>query len=73
MHVSLIDIQLRLSEVVVGKRKIFLELSSGDKCSGSGAFITSESFLRGIHKLGLTAEEAERENLFEELDKDNSG
>ena len=66
-------IQLRLSEVVEGTRKIFLELSSGHECSGSGAFITKDSFHHGIHRLGVSATETETERFFEELDRDKAG
>lgn len=65
--------QLRLSEVVVGTRKIFLELCAGDKSSGLEAYITPQSFHLGLHKVGVEVGEAESQRLFEALDQDKVG
>ena len=66
-------IQLRLSEVVLGTRKIFLTLCAGDKASGLEAHITPESFHLGLRKVGVEVGEGESQQLFEALDRDKAG
>lgn len=57
---------------MTGTRKIFLQLSTREAPIGLGAYITPESFHVGLHKLGITLNEAESEQLFDELDRDKS-
>ena len=65
--------QLRLSEVVLATRKIFLKLCAGDEASGLEAHITSGSFHHGLHKVGVEVGEGESQQLFEALDRDKVG
>ena len=71
--IFLFTMQLRLSEVVIGTRKIFLKLCAGNKASGLEAHITPESFYLGLHKVGVDVGEAESQQLFEALDRDKVG
>ena len=62
---------MRLSEVITGAKRIFLELSAGEAGRNLRvAHITADSLHRGLHRLGLSVGETESQHIFEELDRD---
>ena len=59
--------------MITGAKKIFIELSAGERGSSLGAaHITAGSLHHGLLRLGLSLSEAESQRIFEDLDMDGT-
>ena len=57
----------------MGSQKIFHKLCSKDDPACLGAYITSESFDQGLHRLGVDVGDGESQQLFDNLNRDKTG
>ena len=57
----------------MGSQKIFHKLCSRDDPTCVGAYITNESFDRGLHRLGVDVGGAESQRLFDNMNRDKTG